>query len=81
MGPKIHLELVDNPVPSQRKPYPVPKSQLHVFRHELECLINIGVLEKAQRLEWIAGTFIVPKKNGRVHWITDFRGLNKSLRR
>ena len=24
-GPQVHLELVDNPVPSQRKPYPVPK--------------------------------------------------------
>ena len=48
VGPKVHLELVDNPVPSRRKPYPIPKSQLHVFKQELECLINIGVLEKAQ---------------------------------
>ena len=81
VGPKVHLELVDNPVPSRRKPYPIPKSQLHVFKQELERLINIGVLEKAQRSEWIAGTFIVPKKDGRVCWITDFRSLNKSLRR
>ena len=75
VGPKIHLELVDNPVPSRRKPYPVPKSQLHLFKQELERLINIGVLEKARCSEWIAGTFIVPKKD------TDFHGLNKSLRR
>ena len=80
MGPKVHLELVDIPVPSRCKPYPVPKSQLHVFKQELERLINIGVLEKARRSEWIAGTFIVPKKDGRVCWITDFHGLNKSLR-
>ena len=80
MGPQVHLELVDNPVPSRRKPYPVPNSQLHVFKQELEHLIIIGVLEKAQQSEWIAGTFIVPKKDGRVRQITDFRGLNKSLR-
>ena len=47
VGPQVHLELVDNPVPSRCKPYPVPKSQLHVFKQELERLINIGVLEKA----------------------------------
>ena len=81
VGPKVHLQLVDNPVPSRHKPYSVPKSQLHVFKQELERLISIGVLEKAKRLEWIAGTFIVPKKDGRVRWITDFHGLNKSLRR
>ena len=49
VGPQVHLELVDNPVPSRRKPYPIPKSQLNVFKQELECLINIGIFEKARR--------------------------------
>ena len=48
MGPKIHLELIDSPVPTQCKPYPVPKSQRGMFKQELECLVSIGVLEKAQ---------------------------------
>ena len=74
VGPQVHLELVDNPMPSRHKPYPVPKSQLHVFKQELERLINLGVLEKSRGLEWIAGTFIVLKKDGQVRWITDFRG-------
>ena len=47
VGPQVHLELVDNPMPSRRKPYPIPKSQLNVFKQELKHLINIGVLEKA----------------------------------
>ena len=57
----------------------MPTSHLTVFKSELQWLLNIGVIEKATRSVWIAGTFIVPKMNGRVRWITDFRGLNKSL--
>ena len=54
-------------------------SHLAVFNKELSCFISIGVIEKAQCSEWIARTFNVPKKDGRIRWITDFRGLNKSL--
>ena len=80
-GPPVHLQLVENPKPVRRRPYSVPTSHLTVFKAELQRLLQIGVIEKATRSEWIAGTFIVPKKDGRVRWITDFRGLNKSLRR
>ena len=79
-GPPIHLELIENPLPVRRHPYTIPTSHLAVFKDELNRLLSIGVLEKAQRSEWIAGTFIVPRKDGCVRWITDFRGLNKSLR-
>ena len=78
-GPPVHLELIDNPAPVRRRPYTIPTSHLVVFKEELSRLISIGVIEKAQRSEWIARTFIVPKKDGRIRWITDIRGLNKSL--
>jgi hypothetical protein len=39
------------------------------------------VLEPTGRAEWIAGTFIIPKKDSRVRWISDFRALNKAIRR
>ena len=29
--------------------------------------------------EWAAGSFIIPKKDGTVRWISDFRDLNKCL--
>ena len=78
-GPPVSLQLIENPMPVHRRPYSVPTSHLTVFKAELQRLLQIGVIEKAARSEWIAGTFIVPKKDGRVRWITDFRGLNKSL--
>ena len=80
-GPPVHLELIKNPVPVRQRPYTIPTSHLAVFKEELSRLISIGVIEKAQRSEWIARTVIVPKKDGRVRWITDFHGLNKSLHR
>ena len=80
-GPPVHLQLIENPKPIRRRPYSVPTSHLTIFKAELQRLLKIGVIEKAARSEWITGTFIVPKKDGRVRWITDFRGLNKSLRR
>ena len=73
--------MIENPKPICRQPYSVPTSHLTVFKAELQRLLKIGVIEKATWSEWIAGTFIVPKKDGRVRWITDFRGLNKSLSR
>ena len=70
---------MDNPIPVHWHPYTIPTSHLAVFKEELNHLIFIGVIEKACCSEWIAGTFIVPKKDGHVRWITDFQGLNKSL--
>ena len=80
-GEKVHLD-IDPSVPASRsRYYPVPHSQLPVFKEELDRLERIGVLEKTGRAEWIAGTFIKPKKDGRVRWLSDFRALNRALRR
>ena len=80
-GSPIHLELIDNPTPVRSQAYPILRSQLQVCKQELDRLVRIGVLEWAKRSEWIAGTFITSKKDGRVRWITDFRRLNRSLKR
>ena len=46
VGPKIHLELVDNLVPVSN-PMWFPNTQLGIFKQELECLVSIRALEKA----------------------------------
>ncbi len=39
------------------------------------------MLTKVSSSEWVAPTFVIPKKNQTVRIITDFRGLNKCLKR
>ena len=38
-------------------------------------------MEKAERNVWSTPTFLILKKDGRVHWISDFRLLNSNLER
>lgn len=81
VGEKIHLELEPNYEPHRSRAYQVPFAHLKVFKAELDRLVKIGVLEPQGRAEWIAGTFIIPKKDTSVRWISDFRALNKYLKR
>jgi hypothetical protein len=48
---------------------------------EVERLCKSGVLRKVNRSEWAAPTFIIPKKDGSVRFISDFRELKKWIRR
>jgi hypothetical protein len=78
---KVHLELTENAKPYRCRAYPVPKAHEAVFKEELRRLCDIKVLEPCGPSEWLSPTFIIPKKDGRVRWITDFRELNKNIRR
>ncbi|MEM7284213.1 MAG: hypothetical protein AAF438_21620, partial [Pseudomonadota bacterium] len=78
---QIHLDIDPTIPPQRRRAYTVPFHHKRIFKQELDRLVSIGILEPAGRSHWIAGTFIIPKKDGRVRWISDFRGLNKALKR
>ncbi len=76
---KVHLELKRDAKPFHSNPYAVPHLHQQLFKDELDRLEQIGVLAKTGGSEWAAGTFIIPKKDGRVRWVTDFRRLNQNL--
>ncbi|MEM7375858.1 MAG: reverse transcriptase domain-containing protein, partial [Bacteroidota bacterium] len=73
--------------PCTTRAYTVPHNHMQVFKKELDRLVETGILEEGGRSEWISGTFIVPKKllpgetEPRVRWVSDFRALNKCLKR
>ena len=78
----VKLELQPDAVPIYHaRPYPIPRSRKATTRKEIEHLCSIGVLEKCNDSKWGAPTFIIPKKNGTVRFISDFRKLNKRLKR
>ncbi|GFH61806.1 hypothetical protein CTEN210_18281 [Chaetoceros tenuissimus] len=56
--------------------YPVPKINKETFKKELELLVKIGVLEVVHESEWGTPVFIIPKKEGTVRFVTDFRKVN-----
>ncbi|GFH49966.1 hypothetical protein CTEN210_06442 [Chaetoceros tenuissimus] len=56
--------------------YPVPKINKETFKKELERLVKIGVLEVVHESEWGTPVFIIPKKEGTVRFVTDFRKVN-----
>ena len=83
-GRKMHLHVDKNDIHKLRyqRPYPVPNVNMEVFKQELDRLVELGVLSPVNGLvPFAAPTFIIPKKDGRVRWVSDFRELNKIIKR
>ena len=74
---KFSIEIKDDAVPKHSRPYAVPQIHLEAFKKELDHLVKIGVLSKTGTSEWGSPTFIIPKKDGRIRWVSDLRKLNK----
>ena len=78
---KVHLDIMDGAKPVHARPYIIPKINEETFKRELKHLLEIGVLQPCRPTKWASPTFIIPKKAGRVRWISDFRELNKVMKR
>ncbi len=77
---KVHIDIDPNAKPVHSRPYPVPQIHLKTFKKKLDHLVRIGVLAAQQESEWASPSFIIPKKDGRVCWISDLCQLNKVIR-
>ncbi len=78
---KVHIDIDPNAKHVHSRPYPVPQIHLKTFKKELDHLFKIGVLAAQQESEWVLPSFIIPKKDGRVRWISNLHQLNKVIRR
>ena len=62
-------------------PFSIPRIHVPTFKRELQHLVEEQVLKRIERSEWAFLTFIIPKKDGRVRWVSDFRKLNQVIKR
>jgi len=75
----VKLELKEGEKPHNSRYYPMPRIHKETFRKELLRLCEIGVLEPIEGSEWGSPTFIIPKNQGTVRFVTDFRRLNAKI--
>ena len=78
---KYKTELLERAQPYHAKPFPMPKIYEEILKTKVNRLVNIWVLKYKNRSQWAAPTFIIPKKNGTVCFISDLRELNKRVKR
>ncbi len=57
--------------------FPVPKNHKDTIMKEVERLCKLGVLERQPASEWALPSFIIPKKDKTVPFLSDFWEVNK----
>jgi len=78
---KFHIDLIPGAKPKHSQPYAIPRIYLAAFKKELDCLVKIKVLSPTGASEWGLPTFITPKKDNTVRWVSDLQELNKVVLR
>jgi Retroviral aspartyl protease len=77
----VNFKLKQGATPFQLPPFPVPKIHENTLKKEIQRLCNLGVLKPQVASEYQSPSFIIPKKNGTVRVVSDFRVLNSKLQR
>ena len=77
----MKLELKKDAKPFHSRPFQVPKIYVETLKKEIERLVELGILEPVYESKWASPAFIIPKKDMRVRFLSDFRWLNKMLMR
>ena len=75
----VSFELKEGAKLYRSRPYPVPKIHKEVLIKEVERLCKLGVLRREYDSEWASPSFIIPKKDGTVRFVSDFREVNKRI--
>ena len=75
------IELLPDAKPYHARAFPVPHRYMETLKKEVYRLVDVGVLKKVNRSEWAAPTFIIPKKDGKVRFVSDLRQLNQRIKR
>ncbi len=75
----VSFQLKEGVSPYHGQAFPVPKVHKEIIIKEVERLCQLGVLEKQPASEWATPSFIIPKIDKTVCFLSDFREVNKML--
>jgi hypothetical protein len=78
-GPPVTIKLKPNAKPYHGRAFPVPKIHEKPLKEEVNRVVTLGVLHKTNDSEWAAPSFGIPKKNGEIRFVSDFRKLNQQI--
>ena len=68
------------PIDIELKPeHKLPRINKATFKKELLRLVDIGVLTPVQQSEYGTPVFIIPKKEGTIQFLTDYRQINQGI--
>ena len=67
----VSFELKEGVKPYHGRVFPIPRALNETIMKEIRCLCKLGVLEWQPSSEWAAPSFIQPKKNKTVQFLTD----------
>ena len=73
------LELKEGIKPYHDRPFPVPSIHKDTIVKELNRRCDLGVLEFLPASAWASPSFIIPKKDNTVRFISIFREVKKRL--
>jgi len=65
-----------------QRPMRKPHAHYRTLKNEIDRLVSIGVLEEGDGNTagpWCSPSFIIPKKDGTVRFITDYREVNRRI--
>ena len=77
----VHFELKEGAKPFRGRPCPVPHIHKETLSKEVDRMVELGILKWEGESEWASPSFIIPKLNQTVRFISDFWELNKQLKR
>ena len=75
----VSLKLKEGAKPYHGRPFPTPKAHKETLKKEVQRLCELGVLKWQPESEWALPSFIVPKQNQTVRFVSDFREVNKRI--
>ena len=75
----VSFQLKEGVSPYHGQAFPVPKIYKETLIKEVDRLVKLGVLERQPASEWASPSFIIPKKNRTVCFLSNFWEVNKRL--